>query len=137
LAVRQFPCCTAALPVHAAIDQAFRAFTTSLDQWWPPEYHIGQTDIAEAILEQREGGRWYEKDVHGSECEWGHVLEWEPLHGRRTESDACRTGAPVIERLVKAQAPVDGIEQQGGGWRTLLACFAGCAETAVDSHDAS
>jgi len=42
-----------------------------------------------------------------------------------------------IERLVEAQARVDGIEQQGDGWSTLLERFAGCAETAVDSHDGS
>src|SRR5439155_9526640 len=59
---------------------AFRTFTASFDSWWPREHHIGQADLAEAVLEPGTGGRWYEKGVDGSECEWGRVLAWEPPH---------------------------------------------------------
>jgi len=68
------------ITVGVPVEQAFRVFTGSLHTWWPPEYHIGQTDMAEAIMEPREGGRWYERGVDGSECDWGRVLTWEPPH---------------------------------------------------------
>jgi len=74
------PAINGKVTVGVPVDQAFRVFTDSFNTWWPPEYHIGQADIAEAILQPREGGRWYERGVDGSECDWGRVLAWEPPH---------------------------------------------------------
>jgi uncharacterized protein YndB with AHSA1/START domain len=64
--------------VSVPVDRAFRVFTDSIHTWWPPQYHIGQADMAQAILEPREGGRWYEQGTDGSQCDWGRVLAWEP-----------------------------------------------------------
>jgi hypothetical protein len=61
--------------VAVPVDHAFRVFTDSIHTWWPAQYHIGQADMAEAVLEPREGGRWYEKGVDGSECGWTAMLE--------------------------------------------------------------
>jgi len=68
------------ITIDLPIERAFRVFTESFNSWWPPEYHIGQAEMAEAILEQRQDGRWYERGVDGSECDWGRVLAWEPPH---------------------------------------------------------
>jgi uncharacterized protein YndB with AHSA1/START domain len=68
------------ITVEATADQAFEAFTARFDRWWPRSHKIGPAELAEAILEPRAGGRWYERDSDGSECDWGRVLAWEPPH---------------------------------------------------------
>ena len=65
------PPLTGTVTVGVPVEQAVRGFTDSFTSWWPPQDHIGQADMAEAVLEPRAGGRWYERDVDGSECDWG------------------------------------------------------------------
>ena len=64
--------------VRAGQQHAFKVFTAGFTTWWPSGHHIGKADLAEAVLEQREGGRWYERGVDGSECDWGSVLVYDP-----------------------------------------------------------
>lgn len=64
--------------VRANREHAFTVFTERFFSWWPKAHHIGEADLADAIIEPREGGRWYERGVDGSECDWGTVLAWEP-----------------------------------------------------------
>ncbi len=64
--------------VNVPQHRAFEVFTSGFDTWWPRTHHIGKCDMKEAVLEQKLGGRWYEKGVDGSECEWGKVIAWEP-----------------------------------------------------------
>jgi uncharacterized protein YndB with AHSA1/START domain len=74
-----------AAPVRCAVtvplspDRAFALFTDGYHTWWPG-HHIGTADLAEAVLEPRTGGRYYERGVDGSECEWGRVLACDPPH---------------------------------------------------------
>jgi uncharacterized protein YndB with AHSA1/START domain len=65
------------LTVPIPADQAFKLFTDGFNSWWTGQ-HIGRADLAEAVLEPREGGRWYERGVDGSECDWGRVLAFQP-----------------------------------------------------------
>ena len=58
--------------------KAFELFTARMDEFWPREHHIGAAEMAEAVLEPKVGGRWFEKGVDGSECNWGRVVAWEP-----------------------------------------------------------
>ena len=64
--------------VNAPIAHAFKVFTERFDLWWPHTHHIGKVEPFTAILEGREGGRWYERGADGSECEWGRVLVYSP-----------------------------------------------------------
>lgn len=58
--------------------RAFDVFTRQFDSWWPKSHHIGKAEMKEAVIEPKQGGRWYEKDVDGLECDWGTVLAFEP-----------------------------------------------------------
>jgi uncharacterized protein YndB with AHSA1/START domain len=64
--------------VDAPAERAFTVFTRGIDAWWPRNHKIGAGELKQAVLEERAGGRWYEVDVDGNECEWGRVLAWEP-----------------------------------------------------------
>ena len=146
------PPLTGAITVDAPVEQVFRTFTEGFGSWWPVEYHIGQADMATAILEPREGGRWYEPGTDGSECDWGRVLAWEPphrlvltwqingqwrydpdpAHASEIEVRFSADGPELttvslqhrhLERLVDGQALRDGITG-GGGWSSLLELLA-------------
>ena len=65
--------------VDAPRDRAFAVFTEGMSSWWPMDaYSIGARPMVAAVLEPRDGGRWYERSEDGSETEWGRVLAWEP-----------------------------------------------------------
>lgn len=64
--------------VNAPPERAFEVFTVGIGGWWPKSHKIGAADMEKPVIEPREGGRWYERDVDGSECEIGKVLVWDP-----------------------------------------------------------
>ncbi len=145
------PPITGTITVSIPIQQAFEIFTGSVDTWWPHQYHIGQAEVAEVVLESCEGGRWYERGVDGSECDWGRVLAWEPpervvfswqingmwqfdpdpAHASEIETRFRAVGPEqtvvevehrYFERLVGGQGVRDAING-GGGWMQLLDGF--------------
>ena len=53
--------------------RAFELFTTRMTEFWPKEHSIGNSELAEVVVEPRNGGRWFERGIDGSECQWGRV----------------------------------------------------------------
>jgi hypothetical protein len=53
------PPLTGTITVDVPVERAFRTFTDAFGSWWPAEYHIGQADMATAILEPREGEHFH------------------------------------------------------------------------------
>ena len=142
--------------VAMSVENAFAFFTDSFGRWWPADYHIGQAEMADAVLEPREGGRWYERGTDGSECDWGRVLAWEPpyrlvvtwqVNGQWQYDDDPEHASEIevrftpngpeqttvelehrhLDRRVAGQAIHDTIGQ-GGGWTAILETFAKSAE---------
>jgi uncharacterized protein YndB with AHSA1/START domain len=64
--------------VHVPIERAFSVFVEQMEAWWPPQHHIGANPFEAIFVEPRVGGRWYERDAAGSECDWGTVRAWDP-----------------------------------------------------------
>jgi uncharacterized protein YndB with AHSA1/START domain len=145
---------TVAMPV----EKAFAFFTGSFGAWWPTDYHIGRSDMADGVLEPHEGGRWYERGADGTECDWGRVLTWAPPHRlvvtwqingqwqydpdpahaseievRFTPDGPGQTTVEIehryLDRLLAGQVIHDTIGQ-GGGWTAILQTFAQAAGAA-------
>jgi uncharacterized protein YndB with AHSA1/START domain len=64
--------------VNAPQAHAFEVFTSGIGRWWPKTHAIGEAELDKPVIEPREGGRWYQLGVDGSECDIGKVLAWEP-----------------------------------------------------------
>jgi len=64
--------------VNAPQAHAFEVFTSGIGSWWPKTHAIGDAELDKPVIEPREGGRWYQLGIDGSECDIGKVLAWEP-----------------------------------------------------------
>lgn len=141
------------LTVEAPIERAFAVFTAGFASWWPRSHHIGETDLVDAIIEPRPGGRWYERNADGSECDWGHVIAWEPPRrvllawqldadwrydpdlitevDVRFEADGERTRVTFehrhLERMGERAEEVRRSVDSPEGWRGILAAYAEAA----------
>ncbi len=125
-----------AFTVRAPIDRAFTVFTAGFDEWWPRAHHIGPGELASVTIEEGVGGRWFERRVDGSECDWGRVLTWDPPHqitlswqiNSDWEYDADLVDAARVE--VRFVAAGDGttrvefehadLDRLGAAWENIL-----------------
>jgi len=139
------------ITVKAGQQRAFEVFTAKFGAWWPKSHHIGKPEMQDVIVEPRQGGRWYEKGVDGSECDWGKVLAWEPpgrvvlswhLNSKfeldeSVESSvevqfiaegASVTRVELVHRITAADAEgIAAAVSSPNGWSGLLAAYAEAA----------
>jgi uncharacterized protein YndB with AHSA1/START domain len=64
------------VPTTAAA--AFDAFAGHIGSWWPLAYTFSQNDFADAAIDGRVGGSWYERNSRGEVLSWGDVRVYEP-----------------------------------------------------------
>jgi uncharacterized protein YndB with AHSA1/START domain len=144
------------LTVAASPEKAFAVFTDGFDRWWPKSHTIGSGALKQAIMEPRQGGRWYGIGVDGSENEWGEVLAWEPpgrlllawrINGQWAYDPGCNTEIEVLftatanghtqvefehrhlERLGEGAEGARNAMDSPGGWGGILAGFKQAAES--------
>jgi uncharacterized protein YndB with AHSA1/START domain len=112
----------ATVEVRRGIEEAFRVFTAEIASWWPVAGHSVEPEMVEAVvLEDRVGGRLYERWRDGGEADWGRVLAWEPptrlLLAWSPNPDRARTEVEV--RFVAVEADHTRVELEHRGWERL------------------
>ena len=144
---------TKTLTIEVPQERAFEVFTAGFDSWWPRTHHTGAGDLVQAVMEPREGGRWYAISTVGEE-EWGRVLVWDPPHrvvldwqinadfvsdpGMHTEVEARfhaegpnRTRLEFqhrdLDRFGERAAHMRDVFDSDGGWTGILGMYAAAA----------
>ncbi|MFC5138834.1 SRPBCC domain-containing protein [Actinomycetospora rhizophila] len=65
--------------VRSGREHTFDVFVSTIGQWWPLQpYSAGKERVRTVHVEPRVGGRVHERWDDGTECDWGHLLAWEP-----------------------------------------------------------
>lgn len=126
--------------VNATVEQAFKAFTEEMTTWFPLATHsYGGEKTIEAVFENRQGGRVYERQEDGTEADWGEVIAWEPPHRFVLDWKVCPSELEVrfsyeSEGVTRVDLEHRGWERAGegaeamrenyaGGWDVVLSAF--------------
>jgi uncharacterized protein YndB with AHSA1/START domain len=67
----------ASVVVDHPIERAFDIFVGKIGQWWPMPYTYAEDEFETAVIEPRDGGRWFERTTAGAEIGWGDVRIFE------------------------------------------------------------
>jgi uncharacterized protein YndB with AHSA1/START domain len=138
--------------VRCPPDKAFRVFTREIGHWWPLArgFSMDRERAHEIYLDDRVGGRFYERFIDGAECEIGRVIRSEPPHlivftfkppawEEATEVEvrfAAEAGGTRVELEHRGFDASPGMRKRGknfsGGWETVLAQYVGSADDRVD-----
>jgi uncharacterized protein YndB with AHSA1/START domain len=121
--------------VEAPIERAFDLFTEGMPTWWPPEHHLLEAELAEMVVEPREGGHIIDRGVDGSECRWARVLAYEPPNRFvfswdistewKLETDLDKTSEVEVRFIAEApdrtrvELEHRRLERHGDGWEGM------------------
>jgi uncharacterized protein YndB with AHSA1/START domain len=135
------------LSLRCPPDRAFAVFTREIGRWWPLQrgFSLDRTRAHEIFLDDRVGGRFYERFTDGTESEIGRVVRCEPPQLIVFSFAVSGWEAPT-EVEVRFAAEADGtrveLEHRGfeispamqersknfeGGWDTVLAHYSDAA----------
>jgi uncharacterized protein YndB with AHSA1/START domain len=129
------------LSVRCPPERAFAIFTRDIGRWWPLQrgFSFDRARAHEIFLEDREGGRFYERFSDGTESEIGRVLRCEPPRlivfsfrapgwDAPTEVEirfAAEAGGTRVELEHRGFGASPAMQQRGkgfaGGWDIVLA----------------
>ena len=130
--------------VEVPIERAFSVFVEQMESWWPASHHLGGTAFEAIYVEPRVGGRWYERNVEGQQCDWGTVLAWDPpVHvafswhvgpGRESpewgyDADPARASRVEVRFRAEGEGATlvelvhSGLERHGADYEQLRAAF--------------
>jgi hypothetical protein len=136
--------------VNCDAEHAFDVWTGQIGRWWPADHTVSGEAGLTIVLEQRLGGRIFERTPAGAEFEWGEVTLWEPPARlgytwflRRDRADATDveiTFVALSEATTRVEIEHRGWERLGavartwrdanyGGWSTLLPHYVAAAAT--------
>ena len=133
-----------AVTVERPLEDAFRVFTEGLGAWWPVATHsIAKDAVETVVMEDRVGGRLYERTTGGAESDWGRMLVWEPprriafewqITGTPTEvevrftPEGDRTRVDLEHRgFERLEDGAERRESYNNGWVTVLERYAAAA----------
>ena len=130
-------------------ERAFRIFTREIGQWWPLArgFSFGRERAKEIFLDEREGGRLYERFTDGSEFEIGRVMrctppelivfswkapDWEAATEVEVRFSATAGGGTRVELEHRGWEALANFAARSkgftGGWDIVLGQFAGHAD---------
>jgi uncharacterized protein YndB with AHSA1/START domain len=128
------------ITVDAPLDVAFETFTKRMSDWWPGEPHTVFEDRVAVVVDERVGGRVYERAADGREADWADVIAWEPprrlvLRWRvnpergptevevRFAPDGGGTRVDLEHRGWDEVGDPEGRASYDGGWNNVLAGY--------------
>jgi uncharacterized protein YndB with AHSA1/START domain len=128
------------ITVDAQLETAFATFTKRMGDWWPGEPHTVFEDRVAIVVDERIGGRVYERAADGREADWADVIAWEPprrlvLRWRvnpqrgptevevRFTPDGDRTRVDLEHRGWEDVGDAEGRARYDGGWNSVLAGY--------------